>query len=180
MRSRQNSCQPTYSLRRVDCVGSLITQNRAHGLEVLLVWNADWRTPSWSLPGGARECQESLQEALVRETAEETGLDILPGDLIDVHEKIGLGGRLHLVIFTFVASIAGGELITDGGGEPELGGVTAARWFPLQAACAISGLERMLTSGFPAIVGAQYSWERRNERPRALAQTQYTKGGKRV
>ncbi len=143
------------SLRRIDCVNVLITRPASPGVNVLLVWNADWRPPGWSLPGGSRECGESLIDAAVREVLEETGLQVSVRSLVDVHEKIGLGGRVHLVVFTFTAVPVGGSLLCSGQGEPEAGGVSAARWFPLDEAHSIPKVSRILDLVHLDSVGAR-------------------------
>lgn len=161
-----------FPLKRVDCVNCLITRPGSEAPEILLVWNADWRHPTWSLPGGAREQQESLAEAGRRETREETGLDIEVGDLVDLHEIIGLGGRVHLVIYTFRCSVRGGDFIADGASEPRGDGVTSAAWFPMDQARNMDWLKRVLSdeASTPTSVsrdtgdraaGATYSCDRR-------------------
>lgn len=80
---------------------------------------------AWSLPGGSVEPGETLREALVREVAEETGLSIEIGDLIDAVDLIGAG--YHYVLVDFSAHWRGGEAVaaTD---------VTDCRWVSPQDA----------------------------------------------
>ncbi len=53
----------------------------------------------WSLPGGKLEMGESLCDCLIREMREETGLDVEPGRLLYVGERII--DSLHVVHLTF-------------------------------------------------------------------------------
>ena len=60
---------------------------------------------SWAQPGGFLEVDETVLEGAVRETLEETGLLVAPGDLV------GLYSRLEAAVVTLVyeARIVGGE-----------------------------------------------------------------------
>jgi ADP-ribose pyrophosphatase YjhB (NUDIX family) len=60
---------------------------------------------SWAQPGGFLEVDETVTEAAVRETLEETGL------LVEVGELVGLYSRLEAAVVTLVfeARIIGGE-----------------------------------------------------------------------
>ncbi len=62
----------------------------------------------WAQPGGFLEVDETVAEAAVRETLEETGLLVVPGEIV------GLYSRLEAAVVTvaFEASIAGGLLRT--------------------------------------------------------------------
>ncbi|MES1052556.1 NUDIX hydrolase [Bacillus thuringiensis] len=62
----------------------------------------------WSLPGGARESGETLEQAVTRETFEETGLTVKIENIFAINEKFF--PHAHAVIFTFVARIVGGEI----------------------------------------------------------------------
>ena len=68
----------------------------------------------WSLPGGALELGESLHEAVRREVAEETGLHIDVGPVIEVFDPIQRDAsqaiRYHYVIIDYLCRANGGEL----------------------------------------------------------------------
>jgi 8-oxo-dGTP diphosphatase len=155
----------TTRLLRLDAAQALVTREGASGAEVLLVWNADWRTPCWSLPGGKREAAETLAEAVVRETREETGLLIEVGDLVEVQEIVGLGRRTHIVVFTFQARAIGGTLVADGQGEPVAGEVMAAGWFTVPEARRVMAAGPSGAAALDALTnergGARYRAERR-------------------
>lgn len=55
----------------------------------------------WTIPGGRVEPGETMTEAVVREVAEETGLDVQCGPLVGWVERIGSG--FHFVILDFRA-----------------------------------------------------------------------------
>ena len=66
----------------------------------------------WAQPGGFLEVDETVAEAAVRETLEETGLLVVPGEIV------GLYSRLEAAVVTvaFEASIAGGVAAHDARG----------------------------------------------------------------
>lgn len=86
----------------------------------------------WGLPGGALDLGETVAEAAVRETREETGLDVEPRALLGVFS----GARPHTypngdvvqsVVTVFVARAVSGGLTADGAETRALG------WFALDA-----------------------------------------------
>jgi 8-oxo-dGTP diphosphatase len=80
----------------------------------------------WSLPGGALELGETLQQGVVREVLEETGLTVVPAGIVEVLDRItqdDLSGRIryHYVLVDFLCHVASGAL--RGGSDAE-----EARW----------------------------------------------------
>jgi 8-oxo-dGTP diphosphatase len=68
----------------------------------------------WTFPGGAVELGESLEEAVKREALEETGLQLVVGDVATVIDRVvhDEAGRIryHYVIVDYFARMAGGLL----------------------------------------------------------------------
>jgi 8-oxo-dGTP diphosphatase len=67
----------------------------------------------WSIPGGMLELGESIEDGVHRELAEETGLEVRVGALIEVFERIipGEAGRTryHFVILDYLCERVSGE-----------------------------------------------------------------------
>lgn len=67
----------------------------------------------WTLPGGALELGETLEEAVAREVEEETGLRVVPREVLAVLDRIHReNGRVafHYVIVDYVCERLSGEL----------------------------------------------------------------------
>jgi ADP-ribose pyrophosphatase YjhB (NUDIX family) len=88
---------------RVRPTGILIEDNR------LLVVK-QWVTPTrgWSLPGGRLESEETIEQCLVREFKEETGLDIKAGELLYITDRF-FQDHLHIVHMTFLVTRTGAK-----------------------------------------------------------------------
>ena len=68
----------------------------------------------WSIPGGHVELGENLKEAVIRETKEETCLDVDNPILMDVVENVDLDEqskiKYHYVIVDYLVHVKGGNI----------------------------------------------------------------------
>ncbi|MEA3254301.1 MAG: NUDIX hydrolase [Candidatus Altiarchaeota archaeon] len=78
----------------------------------------------WALPGGFVEYGERVEDAVVREAKEETGLDINADKLSDVYSDPDRDPRGHTVSVCFLCTPVGGGL------KPDTDAIDA-RWFKL-------------------------------------------------
>ena len=114
-------------------VALILRMDDASAMELLLIKRAAWEGDPWSghvaLPGGRQEAGETLEQTAVRETREETGLDLvlngaMLGQLDDVQPRATLVPRF--VITPFVAVTSGAGRVT---GSDE---VAEAFWIPVE------------------------------------------------
>ncbi|KMJ57458.1 DNA mismatch repair protein MutT [Bacillus sp. LL01] len=77
---------------------------------VLMVKNSGVNGSYYTLPGGAVEPGETIQEAAVREVKEETGLDVEVFGILSVMEAFFEVRGHHAVFFTFTGEIVGGNI----------------------------------------------------------------------
>jgi ADP-ribose pyrophosphatase YjhB (NUDIX family) len=78
----------------------------------------------WTLPGGVLEVGESLADGVAREVREETGLDVVVVELVELLDRIHREEgrvRFHYVIADYLCHVTGGELRAGSDAD-------AARW----------------------------------------------------
>ncbi|HUC54328.1 MAG TPA: NUDIX hydrolase [Candidatus Cybelea sp.] len=106
-----------YPERPVVGIGGVIIEQ---GRTLLIRRGSEPLLGEWSIPGGTLELGESLQEGVVRELLEETGVEVRVLDLIEVFDRIFLGDdsttaeaktrpRFHFVIADYLCERLRGE-----------------------------------------------------------------------
>lgn len=94
-----------------------------HQNKILLTQREDFET--WILPSGGVENGESLAQAALRETKEETGLDVELTGLVGVYSRLSNMAPVHAILFT--AKPVGGEI------KCQEGETIAVDWFDFDA-----------------------------------------------
>lgn len=93
-----------------------------HEGKILLTRREDFET--WILPSGGVEDGESLAQAAIRETKEETGVDIELTRLVGVYSRLSNMSPGYMVLFA--AKPIGGEIKCQAGETIEV------KWFPFE------------------------------------------------
>jgi len=99
-----------YPARPVVGVGGVVI---AEGRVLLIRRGSEPLEGQWSIPGGTLEVGETIVEGVRRELAEETGLEVGVGELIEVFERISPDGegkiKYHFVILDYLCERIRGE-----------------------------------------------------------------------
>lgn len=86
----------------------------------------------WSVPGGAVELGETLEEAIVREVKEETGLTVQPVSILTALDRIERDSagsiRFHYVLVDFLCEVSAPGTIPRATTD-----VSDARWVPFES-----------------------------------------------
>ncbi len=95
--------------RPVVGVGGVVIE---HGRTLLIRRGSEPLKGRWSIPGGTLELGETLETGVVRELAEETGLEVRVLEMIEAFERIfpedGRTPRYHFVILDYLCQRVSG------------------------------------------------------------------------
>jgi 8-oxo-dGTP diphosphatase len=95
-------------LKRVDVVYVLLYDSDEEN--ILMVKNKGSNSSYYTLPGGAVENGETLEDAAIREVKEETGLNVELDGIFAVSEAFFEDRGHHAIFFTFKGRIIDGEI----------------------------------------------------------------------
>ena len=112
-------------MKLVNVVYALIFNEKTG--QVLLVFNRDHN--SWSMPGGAVEENETLEQATIREVQEETGLLVKIRDVVAINERFFQEDNEHAIFITFRTEIIGGKIFIENPDE-----ISEIKWVDIPTA----------------------------------------------
>ncbi len=121
---------------RIGAYGILMDDNRV--LLCRLSSQVSGFVGNWTLPGGGIEFGEQPADAMVREVEEETGLHVIPRDIVDAHSlQREIGGRnMHSIRIVYRAQVTGGQLRFEQDGTTD-----RCEWFTEEEARALPLVE---------------------------------------
>ncbi len=138
-----------FPLHPVPGVGALIIDN---GRILLIERGHEPLKGYWSLPGGAIETGEHLEDALRREVREETGLEVDILHMVEVFERImpceSGKTEYHYILLDYICRPTGGTLQASDD-------AARAAWFTPDE---IAGLK--ITLGTPRVIEKAFEWLR--------------------
>lgn len=115
-------------MKRVDVACTLIFDESNEN--ILMVKNKKGDSYYWSIPGGAVEQGETLEQAALREAKEETGYDVEIVGLSTLREAYFEDRGHHALLCTFLAEIVGGDInISDPDND-----IVEVRWVDIATA----------------------------------------------
>lgn len=91
----------------------------------------------YDLPGGGVDLGEPIENAVIREVKEETGIDVNTPRIIGVENSFfksahGNNNSYHSILLYYVCDFVGGELSIEGFDEYEKQYAELAEWIPLE------------------------------------------------
>jgi ADP-ribose pyrophosphatase YjhB (NUDIX family) len=99
-------------------VGGVVTRD---GRALIIRRRHEPRKGEWSLPGGLVELGEWLIDAARREIAEETGLDVEVGPIVETFDRVHRDAegrvRFHFVIIDYLCVAHAGEAVAGSDAE---------------------------------------------------------------
>lgn len=105
-----------YPVAPIAGVGAVIVRDGPGGRKQILLIRRGQEPlkGEWSLPGGAVELGETLEQAICREVLEETGLIVEVVDTVKAFDRISRDDagrvRYHYVLIDFLCRVTGGSL----------------------------------------------------------------------
>ena len=114
--------------------------------KILMVKNVG---SSWTLPGGAVEKGETLEQAIIREVKEETNLTVEIEHLVAVNEAFIVHKGVHPIFFTFKVKVVSGKIAINDEME-----ISAIKWVDIETADTLmpyyqEGITNLLTTYAP-------------------------------
>jgi 8-oxo-dGTP diphosphatase len=147
----ENPASRRYPTRPILGVGALIIDN---GRILLIERGREPLKGFWSIPGGAVESGERLEDAMRREVREETGLEVEVLAMLEIFERIILDAErrpeYHYVLMDYLCRSAGGTL-------EAADDASHAQWFEPNE---LAGLR--ITEGTSAVIEKAFTWLARN------------------